>query len=154
MWPVVRKWAMEEEDSSLPLQVTTFMMIFMIQHKPCLQDFTDIAEKDHEEDVENGEHEHEHERGYHFTPSLIKKRGFSSIHQIARDGHHEVLSTYLESVIVERRPSKLKHIDAKTELEELDNKGNTPLHYAVRCSFLLVIASLLTSVLIGQVQSH
>ena len=129
MWPVVRKWAMEEEDSSLPLQVN------MISEERCkirffFQDFTDIAEKDHEEDVENGEHEQE--RGYHFTPSLIQKRGFSNIHQIARDGHHEVLSTYLESMIVERRPSKLKHIDAKVELDELDNKGNTPLHYAVR----------------------
>ena len=48
-----------------------------------LKEFTDIEKTEHDDidDAENGECD-KHRGSYHFSTSLIKKRGFNSIHQV------------------------------------------------------------------------
>ena len=75
-------------------------------------------------------------KNYHWTPSLIKKRGYNSLQQIARDGHLEELEDYLESRASYSYPD---HLDA------LDDKRNSALHYASRYSHLKIVELLLQS---------
>ena len=50
-----------------------------------LKEFTDIEKTEHDDidDAENGECD-KHRGSYHFSTSLIKKRGFNSIHQVCQ----------------------------------------------------------------------
>ena len=65
MWPVDKKWAMREQMS--------------------LEEFHDLDELDKEEDEDLQEEDVEKgvlNQNYHFSPSLIKKRGFNTLHQV------------------------------------------------------------------------
>ena len=52
--------------------------------------------------------------------------------QIARDGHHEELVTYLDTT-----ESRLEDVN------DFDSKINSPLHYAVRYSHIDIVRTLL-----------
>ena len=65
MWPVDKKWAMREQMS--------------------LEEFHDLDELDKEEDEDLQDEDVEKgvlNQNYHFSPSLIKKRGFNTLHQV------------------------------------------------------------------------
>ena len=65
MWPVDKKWAMREQMS--------------------LEEFHDLEELDKEEEDDTQDEDVEKgvtNQNYHFSPSLIKKRGFNTLHQV------------------------------------------------------------------------
>ena len=66
MWPVDRKWALREQSMSL-------------------EEFHDLENVDDEDEEEKGDEDVEagcHNQNYHFSPSVIKKRGFNTLHQV------------------------------------------------------------------------
>ena len=66
MWPVDRKWALREQSMSL-------------------EEFHDLEDVDDEDEEEKGDEDVEagcHNQNYHFSPSVIKKRGFNTLHQV------------------------------------------------------------------------
>ena len=99
-----------------------------------LHEFDDVMEMensgdyDGNSDIEKGG---DPQKNYHWTPSMIKKRGYNSLHQIARDGHLEELEDYLQP------RGNGPHLD------QLDDKRNSALHYACRYSHIKLVEVLL-----------
>ena len=78
MWPVDRKWALREQSMSL-------------------EEFHDLEDVDDEDEEEKGDEDVEagcHNQNYHFSPSVIKKRGFNTLHQVAQ--HHRAMPITFE----------------------------------------------------------
>ena len=76
MWPVARRRAMEEQ-----LSLEEFQDIDDIEDGDDLED-NDVKEYNDEEeedvDVEKGDKR----KSYHYSPSVIKKRGLNTLHQV------------------------------------------------------------------------
>ena len=117
----------------------TFVLVVMDystveQHS--LHEFDDVMEMensgdyDENSDIEKGG---DPQKNYHWTPSMIKKRGYNSLQQIARDGHLEELEEYLQSR------------GDGSNLDQLDDKRNSALHYASRYSHLKLVEVLLSA---------
>lgn len=71
MWPVVRRRAMEEKLS--------------LQEFHDLEEVEDEGQEDDdysEEEKEEGDIEKGMKGNYHYSPSLIQKRGISTLHQV------------------------------------------------------------------------
>ena len=71
MWPVVRRRAMEEKLS--------------LQEFHDLEEVEDGGQEDDdysEEEKEDGDIEKGMKGNYHYSPSLIQKRGISTLHQV------------------------------------------------------------------------
>ena len=74
MWPVARKYVMDEQEKE------SFEFHDMDELKHSDEEEMEGEEGDDDNDAENG---CAHKKNYHFSPSLIKQRGFNSLHQVS-----------------------------------------------------------------------
>ena len=104
-----------------------------------LHEFDDVMEMENTSEYEENsdpEKGFDFHKNFHWTPSLIRKRGYNTLQQIARDGHLEELEDYLLS--------RASYPDSyPSNLDALDDKRNSALHYASRYSHLKVVETLL-----------